>query len=441
MKATAAGRRPYDEETGITGTGGEERVSFLRKSDDSATTSTSTMSSRNNRRKRTHASAVSVLDDDSDESSTTEALDYIDVLDADEEERKASHGERVCWSFRVVSSLLMLCVSTITILLHMIPSTSLSQPSLSLSPKQNYYDGGDGNGPIQYECPVSVGPTAGDSKENFEKDYTSVTRQITTNITEFKETFRSREFDGWGRSYDTVKEKSYGFKSKYFPTHLTNGSNLYESACGIGLNLLMSLEILEEYGISDIVMFGNEYVAESADKANWILSEIGPPGNGQVGKICQGDSTNLSFVPSNTMDLVYTGYITPVIDPLHLEVGNDDYNEYKSICDMVKNKTGGDNDWMGIKLNQYVQDEQERWYGQWVGEMTRIAKPGAPILVEQVSPSYCTKTADWGGVDREYWNRTATLNTYGWNVDPSSIEIVDDQIFRKRYNVFMTTRK
>mmetsp|Transcript_29986 Transcript_29986/g.72753 ORF Transcript_29986/g.72753 Transcript_29986/m.72753 type:complete len:442 (-) Transcript_29986:1459-2784(-) len=440
MKAIAASRRPYDEETGISGTGDEERVSFLGYIIDSATTSTATMSSRN-RKKRNDASTT-VVDDDSDDSSTTETLDYMDVLHADDEERKASHGERVCWSFRVVLSLSMLCVSTIAILLHLVPSTSLSQSTSSSSQKRNYDDddNNNSNGQIHYECPASVGPTAGDSEENFEKDYTSVTRQITTNITEFKETFRTTEYDGWGRSFDTVKEKSYDFKSKYFPMHLKNGSSIYESACGIGLNLLMTLEILEEYGITDIVMFGNEYVAESADKANWILSEIGPPGNGQVGKICPGDSTNLSFVPSNTMDLVYTGYITPVIDPLHLDVGNDDYDEYKSICNMVKNKTGGDNDWMGVKLNEYVQVEQERWYGQWVGEMTRIAKPGSPILIEQVSPSYCTKTSDWGGVDREYWNRTATLNTYGWNVDSSSIEIVDDQIFRKRYNVFMMTR-
>ena len=237
MRAVAARRRPYDEETGIIGTGDEERVSFLGNSDDSATTSTANMSSRN-RKKRNAAAGTVVVDDDSDESSTTETLDYVDVLDADEEERKASHGERVCWSFRVVLSLSMLCVSTIAILLHMVPSTSMSQStSSSYSPKRSYDDNknnnddDNSNGPIQYDCPASVAPTAGDTEENFEKDYTSVTRQITTNITEFKETFRTTEYDGWGRSFDTVKEKSYAFKSKYFPMHLTNGSSIYESAC------------------------------------------------------------------------------------------------------------------------------------------------------------------------------------------------------------------
>jgi hypothetical protein len=215
----------------------------------------------------------------------------------------------------------------------------------------------------------------------------------------------------------------------------------------------MTLEILEEHGIRDVIMYGNEYVPESADKANWMLSEINPPGNAQVGKICPGDSSNLSFVPSNTMDLVYTGYITPLMDPLHFNAGNEEYKEYDDICDMVKsNRTtsesdsqsltsGSGYDWMAMKLNEVIQLEQERWYGQWVAEMTRIAKPGSPVLIEQVSPSYCTKTTDWGGVDKEYWNRSATLNTYGWNVDPSSLQLVDDRLFRKRYNVFMMTRK
>jgi hypothetical protein len=447
-------RRPHDdEEESQGGVDDEERVSFLGGKSRPTTTSTFKISStstnttctaaNSNSNNDTSFSSSSTASDDL--SSSTAMIDYGDVLNADEEERKASHGHRLCWSFRVFVSLSMLCVVTIAGFLLMLPPSS-SSSSYNKEKLHNDINNNNSDGRVKYECPTTVSEAVNDAEESFEEEYTSVTRQITNNITEFKERFRTEEFDGWGRSYEEVKRKSYPFKSKYFPRHLENGSSIYESACGIGLNLLMTLEILEEYGITDLVVYGNEYVPESADKANWILSDIGTPGNAQLGKICPGDSSNLSFVPSNSMDLVYTGYITPVMDPLHLGTNNHDYKEYTSLCQMVKFKgtqeeglmTGG-YDWMGIKLNDIVQLEQERWYGNWVAEMTRIAKPGSPILIEQVSPSYCTKRSDWGGVDREYWNRTATENTYGWNVDPSSIEIVDDLIFKQRYHVSMMT--
>ena len=49
----------------------------------------------------------------------------------------------------------------------------------------------------------------------------------------------------------------------------------------------------------------------------------------------------------------------------------------------------------------------------------------------------CDAFFDWGGVRKEWWLDTATNNTFGWNVDPTSLVIENDTIFRDRYHVFM----
>ena len=88
-------------------------------------------------------------------------------------------------------------------------------------------------------------------------------------------------------------------------------------------------------------------------------------------------------------------------------------------------------------MNELQQQKQDDWYGNWVKEMARIAKPGVPVIVEQVSPRYCDAFFDWGGVNKQFWYDAAFNNTYDWNVEPESIIIEDDTIFRERYHVFM----
>ena len=165
--------------------------------------------------------------------------------------------------------------------------------------------------PVGYKCPQrrDIGVADNYIEETFTHDYANVSQQIPTNVTEWLQEFRTDEFDNWGHSYDYVKNHSYAFKSKYYPPNLKNGDTIYESACGVGLNLYMTLEILKEVkGIEELVVYGNEYVPESVTKSK-NLFDSAPPASSQRGLICQGDSTHLHFVPSDSFDLVYTGYI------------------------------------------------------------------------------------------------------------------------------------
>lgn len=106
----------------------------------------------------------------------------------------------------------------------------------------------------------------------------------------------------------------------------------------------------------------------------------------------------------------------------------EDFDRYEKLCEEAT--------WQDKTLNEIAQQRQNDWFGVWVGEMVRIAKPGAPVIVEQVSYPLCEAFFDWGGVSQEFWTNYA-VQRYGWDINPSSIEFEDDRLFRKRYHVFM----
>lgn len=164
--------------------------------------------------------------------------------------------------------------------------------------------------------------------ETFEEDYLNKT--WAKDIYEFNATFRSRHYDAWGKTYTQFKDLMRDWKVRHFipyltsqrssnssnPDHTTQPITIYESACGIGLNLYMTFEILKDeipriqnYGASQIVVYGNEYVAESTDIANELFDVLPPLGNVQKGAICTADSLDLFYVPAESIDLVFTGYI------------------------------------------------------------------------------------------------------------------------------------
>jgi hypothetical protein len=268
-------------------------------------------------------------------------------------------------------------------------------------------------------CPALL-PQTSHSHLLHQEWYTHRSQQIRSNLSAYMQVFKQvPQYDNWGHSYHEVKTGMLAWKQSKFKDLQSNGS-IYESACGIGLNLYMTLEILnEEYGVTDLHVHGNDYVRESVEIASMIL----PPD----ATICVADSTNLSHVPSNAFDLVYTGYISPLLDPLQLNLSTNTelFAAYSTLCE----SSPAD--------NQHAQNIQDAWYRSWVSEMIRIAKPGAPIIVEQVSYSLCTALFDWGGVEQSFWNES--IQRYQWDVD--SLDMQDDVLFRRRYHVFMRKKK
>jgi len=210
---------------------------------------------------------------------------------------------------------------------------------------------------------------------------------------------------------------------------------IYESACGIGLNLALTTEILSETThMKRVEVYGNDYVEASIQLAERLYDEgrIVENYRGRMGRFCAADSTNLQHVPSDSFDIVFTGYITPLTDPLHVahkyDTPRDVERAYQAICE---NKTNPE-------AVQQMQDAQEDFFKQWVSEMIRIARPNAPVIVEQVSLPLCEAYYDWGGVSRDFWNRTVQNE---WPVNAESLVFEDDTIMKGRYHVSFRKNK
>jgi len=273
-----------------------------------------------------------------------------------------------------------------------------------------------------YKCPSKHSKISMNDKEDNFEEYG---KKRNNNV---KKNFRKKPFDCWGVSYNRVKKSFREIKKVVYVKHLKNGDKLYESACGVGLNLIMTLEILAEQNITNIEVYGNDYLEKSVQSANYYLSHEAPAGT-KKGQICQGDSTNLDFVPSSSFDMVFTGYIDPIQDPLNLSKSHNSNNPDIKNCNAKRTEKKD--------LMRQAQLKQEDWYSSWVTEMIRITKPGKIISIESVSLSQCEALFDWGGVSTSWWKEVA-VERYGWDVESDSITIYKTKnINSGRYQVTM----
>lgn len=299
---------------------------------------------------------------------------------------------------------------------------------------------------VSYSCPITSSSSNNiiDKPQNRDdathgKWYDQVSQQWQVNFTSYLSIYRQVEFDNWGLTYEQVKKSMRDWKVRmYAPVVNQNPDRvyrIYESACGIGLNLALTTEILSETThMKRVEVYGNDYVEASIQLAERLYDEgrIVENYRGRMGRFCAADSTNLQHVPSDSFDIVFTGYITPLTDPLHVahkyDTPRDVERAYQAICE---NKTNPE-------AVQQMQDAQEDFFKQWVSEMIRIARPNAPVIVEQVSLPLCEAYYDWGGVSRDFWNRTVQNE---WPVNAESLVFEDDTIMKGRYHVSFRKNK
>jgi len=278
--------------------------------------------------------------------------------------------------------------------------------------------------PVQYSCPRKVKHSQND-KDNAFDIYEIKNKEY------YLSHYRQKDYGGWGITYAEMKDLLIPWKTEVFAPNLKNGDVIYESAMGRGLNLLITSEILNDLSINDLAMYGNDYLPNSVNIANsiWDLEE-----NrifGRKGIFCSGDSTNLRFAPASSFDLVYSGYIDPIVDPLGLDSDGSSNTEIAyCLSDKPKEKA----------IAARAQGAQEDWYERWVLEMIRLVKRGGVVAIEMTGFPLCESyKTDWGGVSKEWWNVTAISN--GWDIDVNSIVIRDCPKSRmwnmNRYHVSM----
>lgn len=401
---------------------------------------------------------------------------------------------RICWCLQLLGALSILCGMT----------TYLAMQVLK-RPEDYYYDdsvgtgtsqvlGGGDNSNLQCPSPDSVSVAVKELLEDYDDDY-EISDYTNNNNTKRWSGNRNNK-NQTQTTYSQIKEARLPWKRARFLPYLqqppqstknncsSSGSrSMYISGTGNGWNAYLTLDILLEgndnnNGQLDIHLTGNDPNADNVVKATKLFSKEEQHGGGAVvvetttaTTFCYADSTNLSHIPSNTFDLVYSGDVQPLLDPLDLgkeiEQQDNDVREgrYQELCHAVKNAADADGadhadhtsssstSWMALELYRTLQQRQMDWLGQWVAEMTRIAKPGAPIIVEnllwqqqqQAGDDYCdTNNTSWGRalvVDRQFWTLHATRNTYHWNVDVASVVWETDPIASSRYNVFLQKKK
>lgn len=341
---------------------------------------------------------------------------------------KKSKEPSVLLTYLVFCVIVLLTISILCIHLH---EETVSTLSLELSTPI-----------LQYQCPVKIAVAQNDVNDTMQEFYDTTTNEVFEG-NEGPPTIPnqiSHSYDGYRHSFNEMKDMMYGWKKHYF-SNLQSGDLIYESACGMGFNLAMTLQILEETrNVTNLTVYGNDYLGNSVTLANRLFDTY-TFANATKGHICTGDSTDLNFVPSDTFDVAYTGYIDQIQDHYNIyqEFDNDEESDtmMKTLCnETVKKRNNQEYDWGQAKLAELDQVAQEDWYAKWVSELVRIAKPGGSIIVEQIALPQCDNFNDWGGVSRPWWNEA--IIKYGWNIHNNTVITEDVKGDNgARYNIFM----
>jgi len=342
----------------------------------------------------------------------------------------------------IVVLLISLIASSVKSGNNPIPSSSSSpaSPPRAPAPGPNPFPGptpafpAPNPNPGSYQCPPSVGKA-----ENDVGDYFNVYKRDANNLANdgALENYALVEYDGFGsNTYVQLKALLSEWKKRHFCGVLKSGDRIYESASGSGFNLHMSLEILLECNVRVIEVEGNDYVPQNVVNANTFFT--GPVRErAKSHYFCHADSLHLDHVPSNEFSLVYTGFMDPIVDPLNLFPGkgiSQRMQELKAICNSQDRHQQ-----LLVTLDQNAQDE---YHSNFVIEMIRIAKPGAPIILEFISHGACSATGSlWGGVNINFWMTGA--NKWGWDIDRNTeIDLYELELNGlKRYNVRMLKKK
>jgi hypothetical protein len=278
---------------------------------------------------------------------------------------------------------------------------------------------------------------AGRNHEGSFDEYVVPVREQRAHLESFIDKYRNSTYDAWGFTYEQVLEGMRSWKEQHVVPNVQSGDDVYESACGIGLNLVMTAELLHAHGIDNVRLFGNEVLPESADLANLVLPALLPPFGSPNSMVCAGDSTNLSHVPTGSMDLVFCGYMSELYDPLGFYDNstyideNESLRRHRNLC-----RAPEDSDWRSRTLLKVAMGRLDAWHRAWVGEMIRIAKPGKAVIVEQVRDGQCRGyLSSFTGISQEWW--PSAIERFGWDVDVDSLRFQADTLFHNRYHVFM----
>jgi len=325
-------------------------------------------------------------DDDDDDDEEFNGLVSSKVVGASQDPSEDTHLSSSSCILIFLSLFVIVATGTMILLVQEDDTAIPTQESMSNS---NIHQGmvrANETLPI-FSCPADITASKNDKDIQFYGDQ----RYTKKNWTEEElKKLKTMKVDGWDRSYNLMKQVRKDWILKTF-SELRPGDGIFESACGKGTNLLMKVELLKEKReIDGLNVYGIDYRQAPVEEANDMLSQVLPRLGSSLGApVCRGDATNLFFIPSESFDLSYTGYIDPITDPLGIESEPGSNLDPYGLCN--------EQNWSLNKLSKLDQDAQETWFAAWATELIRITKRGKLIVIEEVSLPLCKSLDDWGG--------------------------------------------
>lgn len=193
------------------------------------------------------------------------------------------------------------------------------------------------------------------------------------------------DIGNWGVSYRTyVEEYVRDFASLIDINEKDDRQRtIFESAVGSGWLIRGLMEVKST--CNSVQWYGNDILPDALRLARRDI-----PG----GNFVLADSTNLTWIPSETFDDCICGY---------LEASSD-----------VLDASG------------YPPNDKRNWFGNWVYQMARLVRPGGQICVGAIMIEH---------IEPEWWIEAAKSDDYDWCVDPKSIKILhlDSDILKDKW--------
>ena len=145
-----------------------------------------------------------------------------------------------------------------------------------------------------YKCPTSASPQSLNdtpNNNNFDVYIHPAEASSFTHLQQFKD---QKIFDGWQTKYSNFKDQRRPFVENFIIPRIKSHYSIYESACGQGMNLLLTAEILREHDIA-VTLSGSDYLQTSVDLANQMLDTPEAQKLTSKGTFCQGGEEEVSI--------------------------------------------------------------------------------------------------------------------------------------------------
>lgn len=183
---------------------------------------------------------------------------------------------------------------------------------------------------------------------------------------------------------------------------LRPGDAIFESAVGAGWLLRGLRDVLPPEVGDTLRLAGNDIIPLAIEIAQRGLKSAAAASPPPV--LCLGDSSDLTWVPPASFDVVVCGYL-----------------ENKAVS------AGG-----------------EEWAGNWVSQMAWCAKPGGQLVVgNNHVPCGGSDPDNNFGPPPSWWKAAAESDRFGWGIDPASVRAVPlrsaslREVWNDRYCVYM----